>query len=386
MSDLKKRFSRRDFLRVAGGTAATMPLLAACASETEAPVAAVDCPDVGEMVGPLHWLPPEEPELKDVVVGVNTPSWFTNLIWRTCLDRGFFEEEGFDNYELIVADGAFEGLVGGDITVVVNMDYDEVMVSVNEGVPIIGLATHRDHEWHIGGLAPEIKKPTDLIGGIGMVGSPGTRTFAQYQQNILNWSGGEVDIERDMEHIKISGGSDARQLALISSQAQVANIYTRHLTGLKEAGCLWHVFGWYDWPQESITVRQDTADQYPRTCVNLMRAFLKGLMIARNWNEKGQMKADMAANHDMPLSDEFDLAWTSQIDAYCPDFALRPQAMKFFLDDLAKYDVISADVKYEDFIDTSFLSKAQTELYGLSWPPPKQNDFFTNTGSALRPI
>jgi hypothetical protein len=60
--------------------------------------------------------------------------------------------------------------------------------------------------------------------------------------------------------------------------------------------------------------------------------------------------------------------------------------MKFFLDDLALYDVISEDVKYEDFIDTSFLSKAQTELYGLSWPPPTQGDFFTNTGSSLRPI
>ena len=63
MSELKKRFSRRDFVRVAGATAATLPLLAACAEDpTEAPVA----PDNGGETGLIEgqrgglWLPPEQ--------------------------------------------------------------------------------------------------------------------------------------------------------------------------------------------------------------------------------------------------------------------------------------------------------------------------------------
>jgi ABC-type nitrate/sulfonate/bicarbonate transport system substrate-binding protein len=287
---------------------------------------------------------------------------------------------------LIVADGAFEGLIGKDITLVGNMDADEVMVSANEGVPIVAVGTHRDHEWQIAGLDPAIKKPTDLIGGIAMLGTPGTRTFAQYQNHITQWSDGAVDLENDMEHIKISGGSDARQQALLAGQAQIANIYTRHLTGLQEGGASWHVFGWYEWPQEAISVHADTARDYPRTIINLLRAYLKALNVMKSWSEKDQMKADMAANHDMPLSEEFDLAWTSQIDQMAPDGHFRPQAMKFFLDDLASFDVISSDLVYQDFYNTRFLTTAQSELFGLDWPPPEQNDFFTRTGKLMRPI
>jgi hypothetical protein len=97
MSDIKKRFSRRDFLRMAGGTAATLPVLAACSTATEE---ATEAPDVA---GPSSdvasgqrgglWFPPEPPELKEVVTAVNTPSWFTNLAWRTMLDRGFVERK-----------------------------------------------------------------------------------------------------------------------------------------------------------------------------------------------------------------------------------------------------------------------------------------------------
>ncbi len=384
------KFSRRDFIRMAGTTALSAPLLAACGSsaqETAAPAApSTGGGEAAAAPGGIMWLPPEPPEIKSVVTAVDSPSYFTNLAWRIMLDRGFAEEEGFDKVELIVADGTFEGLVSKDITMVANLDADEVMVSVNEGVPITAVATHRDHEFHIGGLSPSIKTPEDLIGGSCILGSPGTRTFAQFRDHVLQWSGGAVDIERDMEAVEISGGSDARQQALIADQIQIANIYTRHLAGLAEAGASWAVFGWYEWPQEAISVHADTVKNAPRTIINLLRAYIKAWAVMKNYAEKEQIKADMAANHDMPLPPEFDSAWTSQLDEFAAMGAFRPQAMKFFLDDLTKFDIISPDLRYQDFYNTTFLQQAQRELFNTAWPPTEQNDLFTANGYKLNPI
>jgi ABC-type nitrate/sulfonate/bicarbonate transport system substrate-binding protein len=383
MSDLKRRFSRRDFLWVAGSTAAVMPLLAACAEATEEATQAAETGtelEAGERGG--LWLPPEQPEMKEVVTSTNTPSYYTTLPWYIMNDYGFTEEEGFDKVEFIVAEGAFEGLISKDITFVANLDADEVMVSHNEGVPIVAVGTHRDHEWHIAGLSASIKKPTDLIGGTAILGTPGTRTFAQYRDHVLQWSDGEVDIETDMEHVKISGGSDARQQALIADEVQIANIYTRHLIGLKDAGCSWAVFGWYEWPQEAMCVHEDTAKNSPRTVINLLRAYLKSVNVVRNWDEKSAI-IEFMNSHEMPLSDEFEIAWTSQCDQYSLDGAFRPQAMKFFLQDLANFDIIPQDTVYDQIWDVSFIDKAQQELTGASWPPPKANDFFTSTGFPL---
>jgi ABC-type nitrate/sulfonate/bicarbonate transport system substrate-binding protein len=317
---------------------------------------------------------------------VDSPSYFTNLAWRIALDRGFFEEEGFDDFEFLVADGTFEGLVSKDITMVCNLDADEVMVSVNEGVPITAVGTHRDHEFQIGGLSPSIKAPADLIGGSAITGSPGTRTFAQFRNHVLQWSDGEVDIERDMEHIDISGGSDARQQALIADQVQIANIYTRHLAGLASAGASWAVFGWFEWPQEAISVHADTVREAPRTIVNMLRAYIKGWAVMKTYAEKEQIKSDMAANHEMPLPEEFDSAWVSQLDEFAPMGQFRPQAMKFFLDDLTKFDIISPDLEYPSFYNTTFIQQACLELFGTAWPPTEQLDLFTVNGYELNPI
>jgi ABC-type nitrate/sulfonate/bicarbonate transport system substrate-binding protein len=322
------------------------------------------------------WLPPEPPEMTRVVTSVNSPSYFTNLAWRIMLDRGFTEEEGFEEVEMIVADGAFEGVISKDITMGGNLEPDEIMAAVNEGVPITAVAVHRDHEFHIWGLSPSIKSPEDLIGGTAITGSPGSRTFAQFREHALQWSGGVLDIERDMEHVEISGGSDARQQALIADQVQAANIYTRHLAGLKEGGASWAVFGWYEWPQEFIAVHGDTIQESPRTVINLLRAYLKAWAVMINYNEKEQIIADMTANHDMPINDEFSMAWVSQLDEFAPTGYFRPQAMKFFLDDLAKYDIVPQGYRYETFFNTSFLMQAQTELFGNAWPPTTMNDLF----------
>lgn len=385
---MSARFSRRDFIRLAGATALTAPVLAACSSaaqQTAAPAPSTGGGATGLAPGQRGglWLPPEPPEIKSVVTAVDSPSYFTNAAWRIMLDRGFTEEEGFEKVELIVADGTMEGLVSKDITMVGNFSADDVMVSVNEGVPITAVATHRDHEWHIGGLSPRIKKPTDLIGGSAILESPGTRTFVQFRDEILKWSDGAVDIERDMEHVEISGGSDARQQALIADQIQIGNIYTRHLKGLHEAGASWVVFNWYEWPQEAIAVHADTASESPRTVINLLRAYLKAWTVMMSYDEKEQIIADMTANHDMPLPEEFATAWTSQMDDFAPLGYFRPLAMKFFLDDLKRFDIIPQDLVYQTFYESKFLQTAQLELFGTSWPPPEQNDFFTAEGFPL---
>ena len=383
MSELKKRFSRRDFVRVAGATAATLPLLAACAEDpTEAPVA----PDNGGETGLIEgqrgglWLPPEQPELKEISASLDNPNFYTVVHWHLINDYGYAAEEGFDKYEFFVSDEPFQGVIGGEITFG-SVDADYVMVAKTEGVPVVSIATHRDHEWHIQGLSPSIKSPADLKGTMAAgLGSVGTRTFEQRRTAILNWSDGEVDITTDVEHVKMSGGSDARQVALIADQVQIASIYTRHLKGMTDGGASFFVSGWYEYPQEAIIVHQDTYDKYPRTIVNFLRAYLKSLNTLRDWDMKAQIEATMAEQRDMTLTPEFDAAWVTQVEALAPGGMWRTVAMRFFLDQLAKYEVIPQGTKYQDFAKPDLLRIAQRELMGWAWPPDTQKDIFTEFG------
>jgi len=380
MSKLTKRFSRRDFMRVAGGTAMTLPLLAACAEEATEEVVA---PDNGGETGLVEgqrgglWLPPEQPELKEISASLDNPNFYTVVHWHLINDYGYAEEEGFDKYEFFVSDEPFQGVIGGEITFA-SVDADYVMVAKEEGVPVVSVATHRDHEWHIQGLSPSIKSPADLKGTLAAgLGSPGTRTFEQRRTAILNWSDGDVDIATDVEHVKMSGGSDARQVALLADQVQVASIYTRHLKGMVDGGASFFVSGWYEYPQEAIIVHQDTYDKYPRTIVNFLRAYLKSLNTLRDWDMKPQIEKTMDEQRDMTLTPEFEAAWVTQVEALAPGGMWRTMAMRFFLDQLAKYDVISAGTKYQDFAKPDLLRIAQRELMGWAWPPDTQKDIFT---------
>jgi len=388
MSKLRKRFSRRDFMRVAGGTAATLPFLAACAEEATETVApeteSGDLPSnlVAGQRGGL-WLPPEQPELTEISCSLDNPNFYTVVPWHLIEDLGYAEEEGFEKYEFFVSDEPFQGVVGKEITIA-QVDADYVMVAVAEGVPVVQVATHRDHEWHIQGLSPAIKQPSDLIGGQAAgLGSVGTRTFEQRRTAILNWSNGEVDIATDVEHIRMSGGSDARQAALLADQVQIASIFTRHLKGMKDGGGSFFVSGWYDYPQEAIIVHKDTYESSPRTIVNFLRAWLKSLTNWRDITMKAEIKSMMAEKRDLTLTEEFDNAWNSQIEQMAPDGSFRGLAMLFFLDQLMKYEVIPQGTVYEDFSRLNLLQQAQKEILGWAWPPEKQEDIFTIYGFDL---
>jgi len=402
MPDIRKTYTRREFLRAAAGTALLgVPLVSACAKATEEPVVVAPtsggadtggAPSGGEGTGRAPgqrggmWLPPEPPEITEIVTAVDTSSYFTNIMWRIMIDRGFVYEEGFTEVTPLVADGTLEGLVSKDIFIVGNLDADNVAASISEGLPVRAVATHRNHEWHIGGLSPSIKKPGDLIGGKAICGSLGSRTNAQFRDHVLAWSAGEVDIVRDMEHITVSGGSDSRQEALIADQVQLANIYPRHLEGLKEGGAGWAVYGWFEWPQEAITVHTDSIANTPRAVTNILRAYLKALNVFMDFHERKQVEADMLANQEMELSDAFRKEWPTQVGQYAMNGTFGPDAMKIFLDDLAKFDILPADTLYEQFYDTTFLNLAQVELLGMATPAPKMEDIFTANGFPLRTV
>ncbi|OGO19454.1 MAG: hypothetical protein A2Z14_04210 [Chloroflexi bacterium RBG_16_48_8] len=382
MSSKKERFSRRDFLHVAGGAAMSLPMLASCAKATEEVTAPPESGEAGLVPGQRGglWLPPEEPEMKKITVAVSTPDYYTGIHWNIINDWGFDAEEGFEEVDVFNSEAGLQGVVSKDITFAADLDADEVMVAVREGVPVFSVGTHRDHEWHIQGLSASIKKPEDLIGQKAVLGSPGTRSFAQRRAHVLEWSDGKVDIETDMEHIKLSGGSDVRQQALIADQIQIGGVFTRHLMGLKDAGCSWFVSGWFEIPQEAIVCHADTAREAPRTVINLLRAYLKSTTVTHNDEDKPEIQRVFAENHNLVLTPEFELAWHTQIEDFAPNGIFRGLAMRFFLEDLKKYDVIPQDLVYHEIYDVSFMRQAQFELYGYKWPAKEQSDFFTLSG------
>ncbi len=386
MSRKRKRFSRRDFIRLAGGTAISLPVLAACKAATEE---ATEAPDTGGGETGLAegqrggmWLPPEQPEITEIVTSVGNPNFYTSVPWHLMIDMGFMEEEGFDA-EFFVSSEVYQGVTGKDIHFG-NKDADNVIVGLNEGVPVVQIACHRDHEWHMFGLSPSIKKPEDLIGKKAIMGTPGTRSYEQRRGEILNWSGGLVDADRDLEAIVLSGGSDAYHQAIISDQVQIGSQYVRHMKPLLDAGANFFIAGIFEYPQEAIITHQDYINDAPRTVVNFLRAWLKALNLWRDWTMKAEIKALAKDLHDMDLTPEFDNAWASQVDMMAPEGAFRTIAMKQFLDDLVFYDVIPEGTVYQDFHYQAPLAQAQKELLGLQWPPPEAVDLFTILGVSTK--
>lgn len=379
MSTFRKRFSRRDFVKVVSSTAFSVPFLAACADKAEE-TAAVETggeeTTLVEGARGMQWLPPEEPELKDITTSLTNPNFYTVAPWHMMNDYGYIEEEGFDSMEFLVSNEAFQGVVSKEITVS-QVDVDETMVAMNEGVPIVAIATHRDHEWHMFGLAPGITKPEDLIGKDAIMGTPGTRSFVQRQREIIAWSDGKVDPAVDMNPIVLSGGSDAYHQAIVSGQVAIGSQYIRHIKPLLDAGATFFIAGIFEFPQENMMVHADTVKESPRTIVNFLRAWLKSLNHWYDWNAKEDIKALMLEKHELELTQEFDDAWSGQVEMMAPNGMFRQIAMRFFLDNLKEFDVIGKDQNYGDFFDTSFLRQAQYELYGLAWPPQTPQDIFT---------
>jgi hypothetical protein len=382
MSTFRKRFSRRDFLRMAGGTALSLPILSACAKATEAPTQAPE--SGGETTGLVEgqrgglWLAPEPPEVDSIVTSTGNPNFFTVVPWHMIEDYGFAQEEGFDKAELIVSNEYLQGVAAGDIHFA-NAEPDEVAIARADGVPLIQIATYRDREWHMMGLSPSVKVPEDLIGGKAIMGSPGTRTYAQRANEIRAWSNGTVNPETDLEPIVISGGSDAYHQAIISDQVQIGMQYNRHIKPLLDAGCTFFIAGIYDYPQESIVTNSDFADKNPRTIVNFLRSYLKSLNQWYDITMKPEIKSRMFDLHELELSQEFDESWVTQVEMMAPMGMWRSVSMRIFLDEMAKWDVIPPS-NYQDFYDASYLRQAQTELYGLAWPPQNASDVFTIYG------
>jgi ABC-type nitrate/sulfonate/bicarbonate transport system substrate-binding protein len=232
------------------------------------------------------------------------------------------------------------------------------------------------------GLSASVKEPADLIGGKAIMGTPGTRSYEQRRIEILDWSDGLVDADRDLEAIVLSGGSDAYHQALLADQVQIAAQYTRHMQPLVEAGADFFIAGIFEYPQEAIITHQDYLDDAPRTVVNFLRAWLKGQMVWRDYTMKEEIKALAKELHDMELTPEFDNAWVSQIEMMAPEGGFRSIAMKQFLDNLVVNDIIPATTTYPDFHAYEPLATAQKELLGMTWPPEEALDIFTILGKS----
>ena len=378
MTQQNRGMSRRSFLK-AGGVSMLSAILAGCASKAPAVVATVAPASAqGQNQGGNALAgrkPSAPPEVTEITVGSANPNYATQAIYWIAKEKGYFDEEGFKNVEIITASENFAGIVGGSIHFG-DVDSSDVFVSAKENVPVKMLGTWRDREWQILGLSPSVKKPEDLKGGKCILGTPGTREYDMRAAAIKNWSKGAVDPEKDLDPIEISGASDAYNQALLADQVQVAVQFPRHVKSIRKAGGQVILGGWLEIPQEGLITHADFLAKNPQTVTNFIRATIKGRADWLNHDLKDEIIALMKKN-DFNITPDFEEAYYVEPEQYSLHGGFRMQAMYNFIHQLAQYGTVPADLKYEVFTDLKPLHQAQTELLGNAWPPPKDQSLLS---------
>lgn len=373
-----KYLSRRGFIKATGGGAAAALLLTACAGQAPQQAAEPASPATSSApatVG-IRSLPASPPEVKTVSVGMDNPNYATQAIYWIAKAKGYFTEEGFENVDIITADEALQGVIGGSLTFA-NTDTDFIITAVLNNIPIRMISVHRDHEWQILGYGPDIKTPTDLKGKKGILGTPGTREYARNSRAIVAWSNGTINPDTDIENIEISGNSDAFNQALLSGQVSIAVQFPRHVKSIREAGGDIILGGWNEVPQEALATRQDFLQQNPNTVINFERALLKARAIWLDYSKRDEVIELLKATNQFNFREGFEEAYYIEPEQYSIHGGFNMQAMWNYLRSLSEFGIIPETVKYQDFCDLTALHTAQMQILGSQWPPKEDRSLLS---------
>jgi ABC-type nitrate/sulfonate/bicarbonate transport system substrate-binding protein len=374
------RLSRRRFLRISGG-AATGLILVGCGAEAPVPPAAPAAPaPTAAPLAPAATAAPAasaataapaaaasavKANLSSLNIGYDNPNWSHHAADIVAREKGWFDEVGITNAEIITFNNALTAIVGGGVHFTAADSDVALQANVQEGVDIWWLGTRRDHEDLIFGLAPgltieDLKGSGKSVSG----GTVGSRNELLGKKMLAELG---LDPETDVSWVTMSGGSDTRLAALMNGNLSGSNIQERHITQLEAAG------GTVIY-NKSRTIAQDGyvamgpfIEENGDTVVAFLTAIIKAKQYIKDLSTKDDVIAIMEKN-GYQFSQEFKDAYESNVHNMSPDCGFEIAEMELVWEEISSVGEVAADFAWRDGMNLEFLWKAQ-EANGLPRRP-----------------
>jgi ABC-type nitrate/sulfonate/bicarbonate transport system substrate-binding protein len=294
---------------------------------------------------------------ESIVVGINNPNYATQLAVQIADERGYFADEGITDVEFIETDEYIAGLVGNSLTIAQG-DTDVLFGSAEaSGTDLRWLATYRNSEYQIMGVAPGIEEPEDLIGQPVTGGNLEGRNTA-LMRKFLQELGVDPD---DVEFVPMGGNSDARLQAVMEGTVKAASLFPRHKTPLEEAGGFFMYEELVENPQEGVLAMGDTVDNDCATVIAYLKADLRARQDMYDFSQRDEILELMRAR-GFEIPDFFAELYELEVEQVGQDGGFSVELMDQLVEEQIGLGELPDDIDWRQYVDLRALNTAQEAL------------------------
>lgn len=302
-------------------------------------------------------------ETTKMAIGMNSPTYSTQMTTYVAIDEGFFAEEGIEPVSVVTAENYVAGLVGGSLQITQG-DTNTLLAAAQKDPDVVLLGAYRYKEFQELALAPGIENVDELKGKTVTGGEAGSRNEAVVKQ-LLTKEGVEPS---EVNFVPFGGGSDDRLTALLAGKIQATNLFPRHKKKLEEEGGKFVTEDLVSLPQESIATTKSYLEDHEEAVIAYWRAMLKARKFVHEEKNKDRT-LEISKAHKLEVTPEFEEVWPEEVVQISPDGGFEPAAMDKLVKEEQELELLPADLEWKQYFDFKPLWTAQKEV-GLKENPP----------------
>lgn len=302
-------------------------------------------------------------ETTKMAIGMNSPTYSTQMTTYVAIDEGFFAEEGIEPVSVVTAENYVAGLVGGSLQITQG-DTNTLLAAAQKDPDVVLLGAYRYKEFQELALAPGIENVDELKGKTVTGGEAGSRNEAVVKQ-LLTKEGVEPS---EVNFVPFGGGSDDRLTALLAGKIQATNLFPRHKKKLEEEGGKFVTEDLVSLPQESIATTKSYLEDHEEAVIAYWRAMLKARKFVHEEKNKDRT-LEISKEHKLEVTPEFEEVWPEEVVQISPDGGFEPAAMDKLVKEEQELELLPADLEWKQYFDFKPLWTAQKES-GLKENPP----------------
>lgn len=357
--------SRRRFIRI-GGMGAVAAFIAACGGGSATTTAGATTTTAGATTSAAAASPMSN--LSSIVIGDGNPNFASQWTYHTALSKGWLEEVGITEQQVILTEEYVAGLIGGSLNIA-RGDTDTLIgaaAASASGLKVISF--HNEAEWQIMGVRAGIESPEDLVGATISGGDIGSRNDF-IQRRIVTEFG--LDPDTDVQFVPTSGGSDARLQAILAGSLDAASVFPRHRSALEEAGGRFLFEVSVPNPQEGYAAMESWLADNADAATAWLTAEIQGRRHVRDAANKDEVVAIMQGyGFDMPQ--DFIDAYENEAADLSADGGFNPSQLDTLMDEFKMLGFIDDAVEWRDHVDLTYLWAAQDALEITRRPDPSE--------------
>jgi ABC-type nitrate/sulfonate/bicarbonate transport system substrate-binding protein len=299
-------------------------------------------------------------------IGMNSPTYSTQMTTYVAIDEGFFAEEGIEPVDVVTAENYVAGLVGGSLQITQG-DTNTLLAAAQKDPDVVLLGAYRYKEFQELALAPGIENVDELKGKTVTGGERGSRNEAVVKQLLAK----EGINEDEVNFVPFGGGSDDRLSALLAGKIQGTNLFPRHKKKLEEEGGKFVTEDLVSLPQESIATTKSYLEDHEEAVVAYWRAMLKARKFVHEEKNK-ERTLEISKDHKLEVTPEFEEVWPEEVVQISPDGGFEPAAMTKLVKEEQELELLPSDLEWKQYFDFKPLWQAQEEAGLKQNPDPKE--------------